>query len=237
MIGECDDRRPRRAAKTRSTHDFPRSQAREDRGLVDQNSRVGITVKANVGGAFTAGSLYRALITRLWLDAAVASTALGPGQFELVISSHIDVQRGSPHGHTVGAVEGHSGPPAGPLSPLAATNVIPACPLGVVNVKLYKVSFRNSVNPQLIEIATTPGVFRAVLTADTSAGSDCELASTTRMFAPGAMACAHSTSSDSSSAQPSSLACPAWSTTVSDGFGRPKVASNVFKSEVIVGSW
>ena len=68
--------------------------------------------------------------------------------------------------------------------------MIPVCPLGVVKIELYAVSFRNSVNPQLIEIATTPGVFRAVLIAVTSAGSVCELASTTRMFAPGAIACA-----------------------------------------------
>ena len=55
----------------------------------------------------------------------------------------------------------------------------------------------------------------------------CELASTTTMFAPGAMACDHSTSSDSSSVQPlfvcavALTAPPDWFTTVSLGLGRP----------------
>ena len=32
----------------------------------------------------------------------------------------------------LGETAGHSAPPARPLSPLAATNVIPVCPAGVV---------------------------------------------------------------------------------------------------------
>ena len=47
---------------------------------------------------------------------------------------------------------------------------------------------------QLIETATTPVAFRAVLTAVNRSEKELLLASTSRMFAPGAMACATSTS-------------------------------------------
>ena len=57
------------------------------------------------------------------------------------------------------------------------------------------------------------------------------------MLAPGAIECAHSTSIDSSSAQPLSVWLPAWFTTVSVGVGRSYFASNVARSDWMFGSW
>ncbi len=69
-----------------------------------------------------------------------------------------------------------------------------------------------------------------------------ELASTSMMFAPGAMACAHSTSSDSSTSQPpvgsaeGSLLLPVWLTTLIVMDGRLNSLSNVLRSDWIFGS-
>ena len=62
-----------------------------------------------------------------------------------------------------------------PSSPLAAMNVMPACPAGVVKYESYEDSLGISLNPQLIETATTPGVFRATFTAFNRFCSSCGL--------------------------------------------------------------
>ncbi len=115
--------------------------------------------------------------------------------------------------------DGHSAPPSVPWSPLALIKVIPVWPAGVVKWLSLTVWFDVSAPPQLIEIATTPGTLRAVSTAVSKSLVLSDLASTTTIVAPGAMACAHSTSSDSSCAQPESTRPPArliWASAGSD---------------------
>src|SRR4029077_11523403 len=63
-------------------------------------------------------------------------------------------------------------------------------------------SKKDSGSPQLLEIATTPGVADAVATAANRSLSKFVGAMTSRIFAPGAIAWTHSTSSVVSVAQP-----------------------------------
>ena len=77
----------------------------------------------------------------------------------------------------------------------------PLCPAGVVKTLSYAVSPENSPAPQLIETTETPGNWLAKLTA-LNRSFRSGWASTRTMLAAGAIACAHSTSSAVSSAQP-----------------------------------
>ncbi len=79
-------------------------------------------------------------------------------------------------------------------------------------------------------------MLRAVLIAACKAARLWELASTTMMFAPGAIACDHSTSSDSSSDHAGFVFAPPRFTTPSDGSGRSYARSNACKSAASVGS-
>src|SRR6516164_8238797 len=119
-----------------------------------------------------------------------------------------------------------------PWSPDPATKVTPGWPAGVVKNESREVSMEYSGRPKLIDTTDTPGWSAAHCTAEKRLDSPASLASTSRIVAPGAIACAHSTSRDSSSSQP-----PEGSTegerpltvslaTVSVGSGRPKRASN-----------
>ncbi len=74
---------------------------------------------------------------------------------------------------------------------------------GLLKYESYAASSAfTSDSPQLIETTVTPFWPSAYATAAIRLDTVAELASTTRMFAPGAIECAHSTSSASSSAQP-----------------------------------
>src|SRR6516164_437629 len=63
-------------------------------------------------------------------------------------------------------------------------------------------SVSDSTSPQLLEIATTPGVADAAAIAGNRSESKLVGAMTSRIFAPGAIAWTHSTSSVVSVAQP-----------------------------------
>ena len=100
---------------------------------------------------------------------------------------------------TLGDAEGYS---VVPESPEAATNVTPLCPCRRGENVVVRRSHRQTRSvPQLMETTDTPGRLLAKLTAlNKSFSVGC--ASTSTMFAAGAIACAHSTSSAVSSAQP-----------------------------------
>jgi hypothetical protein len=77
---------------------------------------------------------------------------------------------------------------------------------GVVKSESREVSLLNSLIPKLIDTTVTPAVLFAVCTAVIKLARTCEsefpgAASITSILAPGAIAWAHSTSSDSSCAQ------------------------------------
>ena len=101
----------------------------------------------------------------------------------------------------------------------------------------------NSMPPQLIETTDTPGREAAVRVAVNRSSGVSLLASTSTMLAPGATACAHSTSKDSSNSHSPVASCggnallPYWLTTAnSGGAGKPKTTSKIAKSRVMVGS-
>ena len=102
----------------------------------------------------------------------------------------------------IGILAGHPAPFQEPSSPEAVTNVTPECPADVVKRLSYDFSPRNSPPPQLSDTAETPGWLRAVFTAVVRSPRLSDFASTSSMLAPGAMACAHSTSSAISTDQP-----------------------------------
>ena len=141
-----------------------------------------------------------------------------------------------PTATTRGELAGYPGPPAVPLSPLAAKNVIPSWPAGVSKCESKLVSFAISLNPQLIETAMTPGVSRAASTARIRFVRVSERASMTRIDAAGAIACAHSTSRTSSDAQVLLVWSPAMSSTAIDGSGSPLAWSKTWRSVVRFGS-
>src|SRR5438067_2121154 len=107
-----------------------------------------------------------------------------------------------PTDRTLGDADGYE--VGAPLSPDEATKVTPAWPAGVRNVPSELASEENSPPPQLMETATTPGCAAAKRTAVNRLPSELSAASTRRMLAIGAMACAHSTSRAISLAQPPS---------------------------------
>src|SRR5437016_6196649 len=108
---------------------------------------------------------------------------------QLPLASRLSVV--PPTATMLGEVEGN--PPGDPESPVEARNVTPPCPTGVMKVEFSDVSTDCSERPKLIDTATTPGAVRAQPTAwvirSLSVG---DVASTRRMFAPGAIAWAHS---------------------------------------------
>ena len=136
LVGDGDDGRPRRRAEARSADDLPRALPRDGRGLVDVDAGVGIAVERDVGGASPAGVLNRPLIVRLGLVFGISAAAADPGQLELVLSGAVNDERGSADGHDGRCRRGPLGPACEPLSPLAARNVMPVCPAGVVKVEL-----------------------------------------------------------------------------------------------------
>ena len=89
-----------------------------------------------------------------------------------------------------------------------------------------------SVKPQLIDTTDTPGCCAALWTALIRSASDWLLASTRMIWAPGAIACVHSTSSASSLSQlatpapvgstaGSGVDCPDWLSTVKNAEAGP----------------
>src|SRR5258708_1994874 len=84
--------------------------------------------------------------------------------------------------------------------PDAATKTTPGCPLGVRKLLSLDDSPAYSGDPQLMETALTPGWAAAYRTAAYISTSAFELASTRRIWAAGAMAWAHSTSREISTA-------------------------------------
>ena len=138
---------------------------------------------------------------------------------------------------TSGETAGHSAPAAPPSSPEAAMNV--TFGLAKYAAVSYAVSPLNSLPPQLIE--TTFACFAAVCTAVIRSLVLAELASTRTIFAPGAAAWAHSTSSAISSDQPASVwgslvVWPDWFSTVRFAAGRLYSLSNVARSAAMFGS-
>ena len=108
-----------------------------------------------------------------------------------------------PTPRTFGDADGYSTPPFGgltPESPAEATKVIP-WPFCDVKVESRPVSPTNSELPKLIDTTDTPGCCRAELTAPNKSAPLSDRASTSRIWAPGAIACAHSTSSEISAPQ------------------------------------
>ncbi len=103
------------------------------------------------------------------------------------------------------------------------------------------VSPLNSPPPKLIETATTPGCRAAYWMATARSLNEELFASTRRIFAPGAIAWAHSTSREISLAQ-SALAAgkfvrlPVWLTFVKLGSGKLNLASKAFRSLAMFGS-
>ena len=92
-----------------------------------------------------------------------------------------------------------------------------------------------------MDTTETPGRAAAVETAVNRSEKEFVFASTRTMFASGAVAWAHSTSSDSSTAQPAlsrgSRVPPVSLMTLKlGGAGKPKVRSNVVRSELIRGA-
>src|SRR5258707_541485 len=79
------------------------------------------------------------------------------------------------------------------------------CPAGVWKVESNEVSDANSPLPQLMETTETPCQFAAVVTAAVKSEKLELVASTSTILAPGARACAHSTSRASSTSQSSCL--------------------------------
>src|SRR5262249_3435775 len=132
-----------------------------------------------------------------------------------------------PTASTFGDEAGHSGPKIALLSPAEATYVTP----GAVKFASKPVSPANSLAPQLIDTTLAPILGVAVFTAVIKLLRLAELASTSTIFAPGATACAHSTSRLISTAQLAlawgRLVPPFWFTTVRLAVGRPYFASNV----------
>ena len=99
---------------------------------------------------------------------------------------------------------GHDAP--APLSPEEAKN---GAPLALTKCESIETSSGNSAPPQLIEIAEAPLILAGVIDRFKQVGAARVVASTSKIFACGAMACAHSTSSDVSIAQPLLLLMPA----------------------------
>src|SRR6516165_3810323 len=143
-----------------------------------------------------------------------------------------------PTATTFGDTAGYDG--GAPASPDETRKVTPACPVGVRNELSKEFSPENSPAPQLLETATTPGWRAANATAAARLERSALAASTSRIFALGAMACAHSMSSAISTAQPAS-GCgsdvpPVWLTLVNVGSGRPNCRSNWCRSLAARGS-
>src|SRR4051812_12180135 len=88
-----------------------------------------------------------------------------------------------PTDRTLGDVAGYEA--GAPRSPAAATNVTPAWPAGVVKLLSYPDSPKNSLPPQLIETAATPGCWAAYRTAVARLLKELSFASTSKMLAPG----------------------------------------------------
>ena len=201
LVDDRDDGRPGRCAEAGAAHPLPRTLAAAEWGLVDLDAgfrirhrkrRRAYSAGPSIGPSPDSSARPRTGYSRRPLPFQTVS------ETELPRSSSFSVV--PPTASTWGDAAGYSAPPFAPLSPLDATNVIPSCPAGVVKWTSYAVSVGVSLNPQLIEIATTPGVFLAVSTALKRSVMLGDLASTTRMLAPGAIAWAHSTSSVSSEA-------------------------------------
>src|SRR5690242_8813974 len=90
-------------------------------------------------------------------------------------------------------------------------------------------------------MTVTPGCEAAYVTAVSRLVSALEVASTSRIDAPGATACAHCTSSAASSAQPASsggsLVPPVWLTLRNDGgAGSPNVLLKTARSAAALGA-
>src|SRR5215469_1380380 len=103
-----------------------------------------------------------------------------------------------PAATTLGETPGHSVPGE---SPVEAKNTTP----DLINVESRPVSFANSPPPQLLETSAPPtAVKRLAATASAASRSEklSDAASTRIILAPGAIACAHSISRDSSSSHP-----------------------------------
>src|SRR6266498_1487721 len=86
-----------------------------------------------------------------------------------------------------------------PLSPLAAKYTTP---LVWVKWKSLEASLENSLPPQLMETCFAPGMLLATSTASNRLAKLLVAASTSTILAFGAIACAHSISSEASKAQP-----------------------------------
>src|SRR5262245_18961801 len=99
-----------------------------------------------------------------------------------------------PPATTFGDTDGHSGAEAEPLSPDEAMKVTPLWPEGVGQMQSRLRSLESSPSPKLMETATTPGCLRAQSAAFARSLMLFVLASTRRILAAGAIACAHCTS-------------------------------------------
>ncbi len=119
------------------------------------------------------------------------------------------------------------------MSPLPAKKLTPVCPDGVT--KSPSGAFPLTV--KLIDTTETPGYDAASCTAAYRS-----LAANKMMFAPGAITCDHSTSSEISPGHPWATAGrlvpdPVWlSCSKLGGLGRSQAASNVCKSVAMSGS-
>ena len=190
LIGDRDDRGPGGGANAGAADLHPRPDADFRVRRVDRDPGIGVGIKSHVGGAPPAATLDAALIGRLRHVLAEPAARSEPGGLTQVFARGID-QEGCPsHRQDPRRRRGPLPPTESPWSPLDVTKVIPVWPAGVLKWPFKPSSFDVSAPPQLIETATTPGWFRATSTAASNSLVLSDFASTTMMFAPGAIACA-----------------------------------------------
>src|SRR5690349_18505555 len=130
-----------------------------------------------------------------------------------------------------------------PLSPAATKIDLPAAGR---KYESYAVSPPNSLVPQLFEMYRAVDVTFAYCSAAIRLGNVALFASTNRILAPGASACAHCTSRSISIAQPASAAgsgevCPVWFTFLKQPFAvvhcaSPNCVENLARSASALGA-
>ena len=136
---------------------------------------------------------------------------------------------------------------AEPSSPLEAKRVIPLRVASLNTWCCWRAIFGStqpSASPKLCEMTSPTLLSTAHFVAARMSASSFDLARTSSILAPGAMACAHSTSREISADQPTMLpsvasngVSPCGASWWKTGSGSPKAASNAARSSLMSGFW